>query len=476
MEATLIKIICLKWGEKYGAEYVNRLYYAVKRNTTIPFEFWCFTDNAAGIHIDVKKHRLPHARELDTWWNKLWLFSSEMPFKINDIILYIDLDTLIVNNIDDIITVPQKGDIIMLKDFYYGVAKTAGKAASGIMSWTHGSRFDIWKRFIANPTQAVKMCEPHGDQRWIEIWTDQSGQRRYWQEILPDKVISYKVHCQNGLPSSASVVCYHGRPSIPESARTPYKDSKRHVPASPWVLDHWTDRETPLMNTPCKIRYVELPAKDIFGMVGRCGGGYNTIWEDWSTSGRIARRKIMEEYERGMNDICGHYDKLEQSMLQEGCRNPVVITAGQPRKRKLHLLPPEMLEADPASLLILEGTTGGSRLHVAQKHNLTIPCIVNDWHDRFTDCPEITSAQDANKYYKDTPKRLYIDSNAGFVETFDQGKIGYHLGPEFTEDKVVRQRAPLWVSIMNKYGYRVNRLPAFVEEILAEHGIDQSHL
>ena len=30
-------IICMKWGTKYGAEYVNRLYNMVKRNLTLPF-------------------------------------------------------------------------------------------------------------------------------------------------------------------------------------------------------------------------------------------------------------------------------------------------------------------------------------------------------------------------------------------------------------------------------------------------------
>lgn len=226
----------------------------------------------------------------------------------------------------------------------------------------------------------------------------------------------------------------------------------------------------------CAVRYVELPATDIFGMVGRCGGGYNTIWEDWSTSGRIARENIMQEFEQGINEICGHYDKLEQSMLEEGCRNPIVVTGGLPRKRDHKLLPPELRDVDPATLLILEGTTGGSRLHIAQKHNMIIPCIVNDWHDRFPNAPLIEKPDDARRYYKDAPKRLLADPRSNFMEAWDQQKVGYHLGTEFTEDKVVRERAPMWVRVMNKYGYRVERLPEFVHEILAEQGIDQSNV
>ena len=28
-------VICMKWGTKYGSEYVNRLYNMVKRHTTV---------------------------------------------------------------------------------------------------------------------------------------------------------------------------------------------------------------------------------------------------------------------------------------------------------------------------------------------------------------------------------------------------------------------------------------------------------
>ena len=39
-------IICMKWGTKFGASYVNRLYDMVERNTTVPHRFVCFTDDA----------------------------------------------------------------------------------------------------------------------------------------------------------------------------------------------------------------------------------------------------------------------------------------------------------------------------------------------------------------------------------------------------------------------------------------------
>ena len=42
-------VICLKWGTRYGPEYVNRLYSMVKRHTEHALRFICITDDPSGI-------------------------------------------------------------------------------------------------------------------------------------------------------------------------------------------------------------------------------------------------------------------------------------------------------------------------------------------------------------------------------------------------------------------------------------------
>lgn len=223
-----------------------------------------------------------------------------------------------------------------------------------------------------------------------------------------------------------------------------------------------------------RVRYVRLPAREIFGMVGRCGGGYNTIWTDWSEEGRRKRECIMREYEEGLDAICGHYRRLEKSILEEGTRNPVIVTCGHPRKRTMEHLPPEMRGLNPEKLLLLEMTTGGSRLHVCQKYDLKIPCLVNDWTGRFRDEPLVEDEESARKYYLDPPKSLMMNPKQGLIEVFDQTKIGHHLGIEWSEDKLMPVRAPLWIGLMNKYGYKIDNLPRIVQEVLGKAGIDQS--
>jgi hypothetical protein len=234
----MINIVCLKWGSKYGPEYVNRLFYAVQRHVTKPFRFWCFTDDDTGIDYRIKLAPLRFADRLESWWNKIMLFSDETAVPLGEQIFYIDLDTLIVDNIDNLLT-NEVPEIIVLRDFYHGIAKTAGSVASGLMSWKHGQYAHIWKNFIQDPESAVRLCRPHGDQRWIEHCLDSWY---YWQDLFPMNIVSFKMHCQSGIPKDSKIICYHGRPSIPESVSYRGKIWKWDMQPQAWVLDHWKDQ------------------------------------------------------------------------------------------------------------------------------------------------------------------------------------------------------------------------------------------
>ena len=39
-----VNVLCIKWGTKYGSDYVNRLYRMVGRHLRRPFRFVCLTD------------------------------------------------------------------------------------------------------------------------------------------------------------------------------------------------------------------------------------------------------------------------------------------------------------------------------------------------------------------------------------------------------------------------------------------------
>ncbi len=220
----------MKWGTKYGAEYVNNLYAAVKRNTTLPFNFHCFTEDSMSVHEDVIIHPLKFDG-IDGWWNKLYLFSDEID--IDGRVLFIDLDTLITGNIDDMLEITE--GFVMIKDFFFPNQNNDG---SGLMSFETKQHPKIWNTFISNPDAAVKSLHPHGDQKWIVKFVDKVT---HWQDILPEQVVSFKIHCREGLPNNTRVVCYHGLPSIPDSITTASMAQGLRIPASPWIKEYWNN-------------------------------------------------------------------------------------------------------------------------------------------------------------------------------------------------------------------------------------------
>lgn len=234
----MLNIVCLKWGTKYGPEYVNKLHASINRNTTVPFRFHCFTDDATGLNPGIVIQPLPYKDYLDGWWNKLYLFSNEINIPKGDKIFYVDLDTVIVDNIDQLLRA-HVSQLIVLEDFYWGIAKSAGRMGSGLMLWEHGKYTHVWDNFFEDPGAAIASLQPFGDQHWID---KQVRDRLYWQDLYPNKVVSFKVHCNSSKPIDARIICFHGAPSIPEAALTSGKSWKYTWTPQSWILDHWIEK------------------------------------------------------------------------------------------------------------------------------------------------------------------------------------------------------------------------------------------
>lgn len=96
-------ILCMKWGTKYGPEYVNRLYAMVRRHLLSGFRFTCLTDDPRGIRSEVECQPIP-ALDLpegipERGWNKLAAFSADL-YGLRGTALFLDLDVVIVGGLD----------------------------------------------------------------------------------------------------------------------------------------------------------------------------------------------------------------------------------------------------------------------------------------------------------------------------------------------------------------------------------------
>jgi len=215
-----LTVACLKWGDKYGVDYVNILHSMVQRHLSQPHRFVCLTDDPTGIDCET----LPIVPNLPTWWGKLTLFAHRIPGRI----LYLDLDTVIVGSMDEFAS--YDGPFCLIKPFY----RDRG-FASGVMSIAPDFGGEVWEKFARNPQAAIDMCRRYavppwnfGDQRWLELTVERAD---YWQDVLPGHVlpgqlVSYKIHCGAGLPAGSRVVCFHGKPDP-------------HEVGDPWVKEHW---------------------------------------------------------------------------------------------------------------------------------------------------------------------------------------------------------------------------------------------
>lgn len=161
-------------------------------------QFECLSDIAIP-GVDCR----PLKRGWRGWWSKIELFDPEFPGDF----LFMDLDTVISGSLSDVLAVDK---LTLLRDFYRDGKKLKEGLGGGLLYLPAGNaRRAVWDDFTANPSLSMRLY-PRGDQFLFETHYLNTAQR--WQDVVPGQVISWKVHCQNGIPSDARVICFHGKP------------------------------------------------------------------------------------------------------------------------------------------------------------------------------------------------------------------------------------------------------------------------
>ena len=211
----LVIICVLKSGGDYGLAYVNKLKHMLIRHTTLPYEFICLSDLEIPSYL-CKSIKLQDG--LPGWWSKIELFREELIDA--DRIVYFDLDTVILDNIDELLKRDEY--FIGLKPFNQKRRKNPYLFGSGIMSWENDGMLSfIYEEFRKYMAQWFK-----GDQEYIARKLDEKGiLLSFWQSLVSG-VYSYKRQCKEALPEDAKIVCFHGHPRLPEVKKQ-------------WVKENW---------------------------------------------------------------------------------------------------------------------------------------------------------------------------------------------------------------------------------------------
>ncbi|KAG7385095.1 hypothetical protein PHYPSEUDO_001947 [Phytophthora pseudosyringae] len=234
-EDGVVTVVCVKWGTKYGAEYVNRLYNSVMRHCVgLQLTFACLTDNAEGIDLHENMNLLALDDGWKGWWNKCQLFSSTLSAKLRALghsrCLYLDLDTVVVGNLVDLLTWPTPpGALALLKTDQMANEQREGGFNSSIMAWRIDSDEGAASlQFIYNFLQAHFTSVSkyiYKFDHWLEMAYPDAF---FLEDIFPDQIVEYRSLDENAVapPPQAAIVCF---PLLP----------KPHKATAAWVAQHW---------------------------------------------------------------------------------------------------------------------------------------------------------------------------------------------------------------------------------------------
>jgi hypothetical protein len=235
-----VNIVCLKWGNKYPAEYVNRLYRMVSQNISIPYRFICLTEDSEGIIESVETKPIALDPDLHGWWYKLQLFQREL-HDLTGSTLFLDLDVVIF----------EVNKFCIIQDL-----QASNLFNSSVFRLDVGSYPEVWEDFQKDKQAIVKRL--YGDQDWV---SEKISNPVLWPK---DWVVSFKKQCNSrsknsfghigkflrsigllkpkgvaSIPEGAKIIYFHGKPDPDDVADSSY-DMWKHAP---WIKDAWAIKQ-----------------------------------------------------------------------------------------------------------------------------------------------------------------------------------------------------------------------------------------
>jgi hypothetical protein len=236
-ELNELNVACLIHDSKYDFQYVYHLYNAVDRHTNPKINFHVFTEPDRIVPKPFIHHKLeewPGIRgPRASWWYKIQMFN---PSFINEQMLYLDLDTVIVNNIDWLWQQKTKY-FWTIRDFKY-LFKSRRETINSSVMWFNPTNYShVYHDF--NPTQVQGVPRWHGDQDYITEKIPKDNIKFLDQT----RILSWKWQVQDGgidwrtrrpfLPGTGtvqephhSIYIFHGKPNP-------------HQVEDPVIREHW---------------------------------------------------------------------------------------------------------------------------------------------------------------------------------------------------------------------------------------------
>src|SRR4051812_17820431 len=183
----------------YTEQWVDKLYRGFVRNLTVPFKFVLFTDRPRKFREQIDQRFLTSV--------KIDYGCNTEPYKLNEPMILVNLDTVIVRNIDHFADYCMTGEKIALcRNPYKPEISINGVA---LVPSGHRWVFDDWRG--------------ENDMDWLRKFP--------WQpidDLWPGEVLSLKAHRIRDVGiGDASIIYFHGRPK---------QQDLMHLD---WIRAHW---------------------------------------------------------------------------------------------------------------------------------------------------------------------------------------------------------------------------------------------
>jgi hypothetical protein len=227
-----ISVVCLKYGNKYKTEYVNKLYNMVSRNLSIPFEFVCITEKNL-CNENIRTIKLDTKTGIEGWWYKPLIFNKDLD--LCKTVLFLDLDLIIFNSIDKLFEY-NAGKFCAIKGFSQ---ENYGGINSSCFRFERSQYFHLYDNYMNDYENIIKTYK--GDQDWLAdqitptYWPKEWIQSfkldmlKYPGYYIPKrnpKSSKYIVKAQPNIHKDASIAVFHGKPNP-------------HEIENEWCKKHW---------------------------------------------------------------------------------------------------------------------------------------------------------------------------------------------------------------------------------------------
>jgi len=254
-------VICIKWGDYYEPQYVNKLYNMIKRNTSYDIHFYCFTEDASDLDEDIIIKPLPTLDTIEEYKTK-YSYRKEAALcddflggLENQRVFFFDLDVVIISNLDEFFEYPKDDKFYIIND-WHSKGNKVGQASC--YSWVVGTVGYVKKYFEQNPKEVTDRFFTASQEYLSSKIIEKNGHLNFWPQSW---FCSFRFHCLHKIGplrhfiapkipqnrENLKVIVFHGIPNPkeailglwPDKRNVKWKKLYKVCKPTKWIEEYW---------------------------------------------------------------------------------------------------------------------------------------------------------------------------------------------------------------------------------------------